>query len=134
MRKAQQGSSAPAAFSMKSKGAGTAAKSAQGTHARSAGSQGPTRKMAIAIITIKLMMDSPDTDLASVEEKAKEIIKAQNAQFYKAESEEVAFGLKALKVTLSCDEKLGSDLFEEKLSEIDGVGNAQCIDFRRALG
>lgn len=90
--------------------------------------------MAIAIITIKLMMDSPDTDIPSVEEKAKKIIQEQKGQFYKAEVEEIAFGLKALNVTLSCDEKLGSDLFEEKFGEIEGVGNSQCIDFRRALG
>ncbi|HII14913.1 MAG TPA: hypothetical protein HA362_01240 [Nanoarchaeota archaeon] len=90
--------------------------------------------MAIAIITIKLMMEAPDTDLKAVEEKAKSIITEQKGQFYKAEVEEVAFGLKALKVTLTCDEKLGSDLFEDKLGAIEGVGNSQCIDFRRTIG
>ncbi|MBU2638529.1 MAG: hypothetical protein KJ955_06145 [Nanoarchaeota archaeon] len=90
--------------------------------------------MAIAIITIKLMMDSPDTNLPEVEEKAKEIIKGIGGEFYKTETEEIAFGLKALKLTFTCDEKLGSDAFEEKLKDIEGVSNAQCVDFRRALG
>ena len=90
--------------------------------------------MATAIITIKLMMESPDTDLKSVEEKAKEALKANGGDFYKAEVEEVAFGLKALNIIFTCNEKLGSDLFEEKLGEVDGVGNAQCTDFRRTIG
>lgn len=91
-------------------------------------------KMATAIITIKLMMDSPEVDLSKVEEKAKDIIKETGGEFYKAEAEPIAFGLKALKLTFTCDEKLGSDAFEEKLSQIEGVSNAQCVDFRRALG
>ncbi len=90
--------------------------------------------MAIAIITIKLMMESPETSLSEVEEKAKDIIKETGGNFYKAETEPIAFGLKALKLTFTCDEKLGSDAFEEKLKDIEGVSNAQCIDFRRALG
>lgn len=91
-------------------------------------------RMATAIITIKLMMDSPDTNLSEVEEKSRELIKQTGGEFYKTEVEEVAFGLKAMKLTFTCDEKLGSDAFEEKLKDIDGVSNAQCVDFRRALG
>lgn len=90
--------------------------------------------MATAIITIKLMLDSPETDPSVVEEKAKAVIKEIGGEFYKTEIEEVAFGLKALKITLTCNEKLGSDVFEEKLGEVEGVGNAQCIDFRRTIG
>lgn len=90
--------------------------------------------MATAIITIKLMMDSPETDVKAVEEKAKEVLKANGGDFYKSEVEEVAFGLKALNLVFTCNEKLGSDSFEDKLGEIEGVGNAQCTDFRRTIG
>jgi len=91
-------------------------------------------KVTIAIITIKIMMDSPDTDSNALEDKLKKVIKENGGEFYKTEIEEVAFGLKALKVSFTCNEKLGSDLFEEKFSEIEGVSNAQCTDFRRTIG
>lgn len=91
-------------------------------------------KMATAIITIKLMMDSPETDLKAVEEKAKEAIKENGGEFYKTEVEEVAFGLKALNLVFTCNEQLGSDLFEDKLGQVEGVSNAQCTDFRRTIG
>ncbi|MDI6737889.1 MAG: hypothetical protein QME12_05235 [Nanoarchaeota archaeon] len=90
--------------------------------------------MATAIITIKLMMDSPETDIKAVEEKAKEVLKANEGEFYKAEVEEVAFGLKALNLVFTCNEKLGSDMFEEKLKDIEGVSSSQCTDFRRTIG
>ena len=73
------------------------------------------KKVTIAIITIKVMMDSPDTDIPSLEDKLKKVIKDNGGEFYKTEIEEIAFGLKALKVSFTCDEKLGSDLFEEVL-------------------
>ena len=92
------------------------------------------KKVTIAIITIKVMMDSPDTDIPSLEDKLKKVIKDNGGEFYKTQIEEIAFGLKALKVSFTCDEKLGSDLFEEKFLEVEGVGNAQCIDFRRTIG
>jgi len=90
--------------------------------------------MAKAIITVKLMMESPDTNIKKVEELAKKEIEQIGAQFGKAEVEPVAFGLKALNIVLIADEKLGSDIFDEKLGGIKGVSNAQTTDFRRALG
>lgn len=92
------------------------------------------KKATIAIITIKVMMDSPDTDIPTLENKIKHVIKENGGEFYQTEIEEVAFGLKALKVSFTCNEKLGSDLFEEKFSELEGVSNAQCVDFRRTIG
>jgi len=95
---------------------------------------GAQLKMAKAIITVKLMMDSPETDISAVDAKAKEVIEAEGGEYGKSEIEPVAFGLKALNVILIADEALGSDVFENKLAEIEGVSNAQVTDFRRALG
>ncbi len=97
-------------------------------------SQDQTRKMAKAIITIKLMMESPETDIKKVEEKAKETVESQGGEFGKAEIEPVAFGLKALNVIFIADEDKGSELFEEALGKIEEVSNATVVDYRRAIG
>lgn len=90
--------------------------------------------MAKAIITVKLMTEGPDVDLAKVEEAAKKVIEENKGEFGKSEIEPVAFGLKALNVILIAEEEVGSEIFENKLAEIEGVSNAQVTDFRRALG
>jgi len=92
--------------------------------------------MTNAIITVKIMPDSPEVDLAKVEEKAKKVI----AEFAgegetKTEIEPVAFGLKAVKIIFVMDEAKGSpDPVAEKITEIEGVNSAEISDVRRAIG
>ena len=90
--------------------------------------------MAKAIITVKLMMKSPETDIKAVEERAKKAIEGLKGEFGKSEIEPVAFGLKALNIIFIVDEEIGSDVFEEKLNTVEGVSNAQITDYRRAIG
>ncbi len=90
--------------------------------------------MATVIITFKLMMDSPDTDIDGVKELAKAALAELGGEIGKDEVEEVAFGLKALKLMVVADEKLGTDAMESRLSEIEGVSSVKIDDYRRALG
>ncbi len=90
--------------------------------------------MAQAILTVKLMMDSPEVDLAKIEKLAKSVVSELKGEVGKVEIEPVAFGLKALKLYIVLDEVLGTDIFEEKLKEIEHVQNVETVDFRRALG
>lgn len=90
--------------------------------------------MATVIITIKLMMDSPEANLSQVEKKARELVKSLKGEVGKVEVEPVAFGLNALKVSIVANENLGSDLFEEKLKDLPHVASATVVDYRRALG
>jgi translation elongation factor aEF-1 beta len=103
------------------------------TPAASAGLQDQT-KMAQAIITFKLMMESPDTDIEAVKQKAKELLTSLGADVGKEEVEPVAFGLKALKLVVVADEDLGTDTMESKLNELENVSSAEVVDYRRALG
>ena len=48
--------------------------------------------------------------------------------------ESIAFGLVALKFLFIIDEKQGTDIVEEALLDLEEVGNARVIDFRRAIG
>lgn len=90
--------------------------------------------MARAIITVKLMADDPETDLAKVEECAKKAIESNGGEFGRSTIVPIAFGLKSLEIIFIIDEKLGSDVFEEALGKVEGVSSATVTDFRRALG
>ena len=93
--------------------------------------------MGVAIVTVKIMPESPETDLTKVEADAKAYIDefTKNKGEKKVEIEPIAFGLKALKITFVMNEDLGSpDPVAEKISEYKGVNSAEISDVRRAIG
>ena len=87
----------------------------------------------MALIKVKIMPDSPDTDLDVIEKKAEEIVIAGDGANVKMEQEPVAFGLNAIIVFFSRDEEPSIDDLLDKLREIDHVSSAEIIDFRRAI-
>lgn len=91
--------------------------------------------MAKVIIILKIMPDSPETDLAAVQSKVEKEIADYDAVFGKAEIEPIAFGLNALKIFFIMEESRGAtDSLEEKISAIPGVHSVNVIDVRRAIG
>ena len=90
--------------------------------------------MAMTALKIKLMPESPDTDLKAVTKEVERKISELNAKINSIETEEIAFGLKALIVTLAWPEEKDTDFAANALSEIEGVSSAQIIDYRRAFG
>ena len=92
--------------------------------------------MANVVITMKIMPESPEEDLAKITESAKEKI----AEFAgegetRTEEEPIAFGLKALKILFVSDESKGStEELEKQIEEIKGVQSVEVIDVRRAIG
>ena len=91
--------------------------------------------MATVIITLKIMPESPETDLVLIQNKATPLIQKTGAQLAKTEHEPVAFGLKALKLILIADEEKGStDALEAEIKKIDGVQSVDVVDVRRAIG
>jgi len=94
-------------------------------------------KMAQAVVTIRIMPDSPEVNLNSLELRAKEKIKEfvrEDAEM-RVEVEPVAFGLKAIKITFVMDESLGSpDPLAEEIENFEDVNSAEIVDVRRALG
>ncbi len=92
--------------------------------------------MANVIITVKIMPESPEADLAKIEEEAKKLI-AEFAGEGETKSEQVpvAFGLKAINIIFVMDESKGSpDPVAEKIAELEGVNSAEITDVRRAIG
>lgn len=93
-------------------------------------------KMAVVIITLKIMPASPDEDLSRIEKEAKRHIKAfAGPSKFRVSVEPVAFGLNSVNITFAMDEDKGStEQLERKISSVDGVGSVDVTDVRRAVG
>ncbi|MGV8162825.1 MAG: elongation factor 1-beta [Candidatus Nanoarchaeia archaeon] len=92
--------------------------------------------MANAIVTVKIMPESPEVDLSAIETTALQMIEEYAGKGdTKVTVEPIAFGLKAVNIIFIVDEKLGSpDKIAEKLETIEGVNSVETIDVRRAIG
>ena len=91
--------------------------------------------MADVVVTLKIMPDSPEVDLKTIQEKASGFIKDFGGEVGKVEEEKVAFGITALKLIFVMDESKGStESLEKQISDIEGVASAEAVDVRRAIG
>ncbi|MEM4268012.1 MAG: elongation factor 1-beta [Candidatus Woesearchaeota archaeon] len=92
--------------------------------------------MAKVVVTLRIMPDSPDTDLKRIEKEAlAEIISFCGDVETKVEIQPIAFGLKAVIVKFVMDESLGgTDAIEKSVSLIEGVESVEVSDVRRIIG
>lgn len=91
--------------------------------------------MALVIIEMKIMPVSPETDLGKLLNLVDKEITASGAKLHKHEIQPVAFGLKALIITITADENKGStDALEEKISALNHVESVMVTGVSRALG
>ena len=96
-------------------------------------------KMAVAVVTIKVMPISPEVDLEEIKGKVQAVIREftgrNDPADQKTDIEPVAFGLNALKIIFTMDEAQGSpDVIEDKVTAIEGVQSFEVTDVRRAVG
>jgi len=90
--------------------------------------------MALALIKVKIMPESPDTNLDKIETKSKEILTNKGSKSIRFEREPIAFGLTAVIVGFSWDDNDSNDEVLEELQSIENVSSAEVIDYRRAIG
>lgn len=91
--------------------------------------------MARVIVSIQIMPENPEVDLAGVEVKVKEVLQKFEAAGEKIEKEPIAFGLVALNVHFLVDESKGdTEPMEKELAAIEGVNSAEVKKVTRALG
>lgn len=90
--------------------------------------------MGIALIKIKIMPVSPETNLEEIKQKAEEVISKNKGENCSFEEQPIAFGLKAVIVGFEIDESLPLEPIEESLKNIENVNSAEIIDMRRAFG
>jgi elongation factor 1-beta len=90
--------------------------------------------MGISAVQYKLMPEGLDIDLKVLEGKAKETVEKLGGRFSSSEEVPIAFGLKALVVSLAFPEEKDVDILGNELQKIEGVSSVEMIDYRRALG
>tara|TARA_Y100000310_G_scaffold317693_1_gene370866 strand:- start:287 stop:565 length:279 start_codon:yes stop_codon:yes gene_type:complete len=92
--------------------------------------------MVQAGVTLKVMPESVETD----KEALKKAVKAKINEVYgdvgeiRDSEKPLAFGLVAFEFIFIIDEAEGTDKIQEEAAKVEGVGSAQVVDFRRALG
>ncbi len=89
--------------------------------------------MGIAGIKIKIMPESPDTNLEEIKETAKKIVEEKGGKNREYEEEPIAFGLKAVIAFFELPEDIEPSAIEELFKKIDGVSSIQIIDIRRLI-
>ena len=90
--------------------------------------------MGIAALQIRVLPESPETDTEELKEKITKILKEKGAVKVDIEIQEVAFGLKALNITIAWPESQDTDTAENCLKDIKGVSSVSIEDYRRAFG
>jgi len=90
--------------------------------------------MGTALITLKLMPNSPEANLEAIKEQAKETIEQTNGKNVRFEEIPVAFGLKAIQTFFDLDEAHELEPIENALGEIKNISSVQFVDMRRAFG
>ena len=93
--------------------------------------------MANAIVTFKIMPESPDVDFEAIKEKALVIAKEKGAKGeMQSKIEPLAFGLKQVLVYAMYEMEDGKDFDEisEEMKKIEGVSEAEIINMDLAMG
>lgn len=81
------------------------------------------------------MPDSPETNLEELTAQATKLFEEFGAEVRKVEQEPVAFGLKAVMVTILYNEDMGStDDVEEKIAALDNVNSVDVTSVSRTMG
>jgi elongation factor 1-beta len=86
------------------------------------------KKTSNVVMKVKVMPESPETDLESIKQEIKE-----KADVHEIVEQPVAFGLVALIVTIVWPEDTDPDLLEDALMKIEGVSSIEVLDVRRLL-
>ncbi|MBS3091346.1 elongation factor 1-beta [Candidatus Pacearchaeota archaeon] len=89
---------------------------------------------AVVSIIVKLMPESPSSDLETIKTEAKSRLEKEEAKNLSFEEKPIAFGLKALYIKFALDEQKGTDTIESILSTIKEVSSVTIEDYRRAFG
>jgi elongation factor 1-beta len=91
--------------------------------------------MATAGIQFKVMPEGLDINLEELKTKIKAVVETfESGVFNEAKEEPIAFGLKALIITIALSEDEESDKVENAISEVEGVSSIELIDYRRVVG
>lgn len=91
--------------------------------------------MAEVIVTMQVRLETPDTDPETVKEMVEKTVEDFGGEGVRQEVEDMAFGLKQIKLIFILDEqKSNLDPLEDSLKGLDGVSSTEIVQIGRALG
>jgi translation elongation factor aEF-1 beta len=90
--------------------------------------------MGTALIILKIMPKSPQTNLENIKVEAKKIIEKNKGKNPRFEEEPIAFGLKAVKAFFELNEDNELEPIENHLAKLKEVNSVTVEDMRRAFG
>lgn len=91
--------------------------------------------MGVAALKIKIMPESVGKDLSSLKEDLKEKLKKAGAiKINHVEEDLIAFGLKAVIITLAWPEDKETDIALNAVKDNKEVKSAEVLDYRRSFG
>jgi elongation factor 1-beta len=90
--------------------------------------------MGTVAIKLKIMPSSPNENLEDIKKKVEKKIIFMKGKVNNAEYEPIAFGLKAVIITIAWPEEQDTEPLESAFSDIKEINSAQIIDYRRAFG
>ena len=88
----------------------------------------------IVAMIVKVMPESPDTDLKKIRVDSENVLKKHGAMNISVEEKPVAFGLKALFFKFAWPEEKDTSVIEDSLQEVNEVSSVNIEDYRRAFG
>ena len=84
--------------------------------------------MGQVAVTIKVMPESPETDLDKIKSQIKKAVSGKT-EIKNIKETAIAFGLKQLEILLLMpDQSGGTDEIEDKIRKIKGVSSVECGD------
>lgn len=89
--------------------------------------------MGTALIKYKIMPEGIPENFESLKNNLKGIVEKFEGKVNQIEEQAIAFGLKAIILTISMDEKKETNQFEEAMKSLEGISSLDVIDYRRAL-
>lgn len=89
--------------------------------------------MGEVLAVLRIMPEDVEVDLEELKRSISEKI-PEEVEIHKIEEEPIAFGLKALRITVIVSDTVGgTDPVEEAIREIDGVKSVEVVDLHRLL-
>jgi len=90
--------------------------------------------MAKMLAVMDVMPEGIEVKLDELKENIKKAVESFEAELGEVKEEEMAFGLKKLKVVIITNEEENLDNLTEKVRSVDGIKSAEVVDVRRAIG
>ena len=90
--------------------------------------------MGFTAVQMKIMPESPSSDLKAIEKKAEETINSMHKTLVRFEEEPIAFGLNAIILSFAWNDEIELEKLEAEFQKIAQVSSVEVLDIRKAFG